>query len=165
VGSICNEIGNAGSYLLSEGTGAYQNPSRGLFPFNSPYFFGTKNTLVRVADVIDGTSNTLAVGEAAFRHLNYKWGTCSTDPALTGTVKYGYARWGVGYPGGALGNTGKRLNDFSGTGAHTGYGSCHTGGVTFAMADGSVHFMSENIDHTLLQWLATRDGREIVGTF
>lgn len=165
VGSICNEIGAVGSYLLHEGTGAYQNPSRGIFPFNSPIFFGTKNNLVRVADVTDGTSNTLAVGEAGYRYLNYTWSSCSTDSTLVGKPKYGYGRWGVGYPGAGLGNTARPLNSFSLSGTPTGYASSHVGGVTFAMADGSVHFLSENIDHALLQALGTRDGRELISGF
>ncbi|MHB1036494.1 MAG: DUF1559 domain-containing protein [Pirellulales bacterium] len=41
-----------------------------------------------------------------------------------------------------------------------GFGSFHPGGVLFSFGDGSVHFLSENIDATLLQQLGNRaDGK------
>ena len=39
--------------------------------------------------------------------------------------------------------------------------SYHPGGVLAAMADGSVHFVSESIDVVLWKALATRAGREV----
>lgn len=168
----CNEIGAVGSYMLCEGTNSYQNPSLGMFPFVSPFFFGTTSKPVRVADVTDGTSNTLAVGEASYRYKLYKWSSCSGDPAQVGTVKSGYARWGVGYPGGAMGNTRaalgatvQRLNNFTGTGTPTGFASDHIGGVHFLLSDGAVRFISENISSVTLDALATRAGGEVVGEF
>jgi len=44
-------------------------------------------------------------------------------------------------------------------------GSFHVGGCHFAMGDGSVRFVSENINHGLLNSLATRDGGETIGEF
>ncbi|HBL43747.1 MAG TPA: prepilin-type cleavage/methylation domain-containing protein, partial [Planctomycetaceae bacterium] len=38
----------------------------------------------------------------------------------------------------------------------------HTGGCHFLMGDGSVHFISENIDAGVLSSLTTRIGREAV---
>lgn len=169
--NACNEIGAIGSYLLSEGTASYQNPSRGMFPFVSPVFFGTSNRPIRIADVTDGASNTLAVGESSYRYKLYNWSSCAGNPALAGTVKHGYSRWGVGYPGAALGNTraalgsGQRLNNFTGTSTPTGFASDHIGGVTFLLTDGSVRFISENIDYNTLDALATRNSGEVVGDF
>ncbi|MEC8556564.1 MAG: DUF1559 domain-containing protein [Planctomycetota bacterium] len=40
--------------------------------------------------------------------------------------------------------------------------SYHTGGVNAGMADGSVHFVSENIDPTTWRGIGTRDGGEVV---
>ena len=40
--------------------------------------------------------------------------------------------------------------------------SYHTGGVNSGLADGSVHFMSENIDLQVWRGLGTRDGGEVV---
>jgi len=169
--NACNEIGAIGSYLLCEGTAAYQSPSRGMFPFVSPVFFGTTSRPVRVADVTDGTSNTMAVGESSYRYKLYNWSSCAGNPALAGTPKHGYSRWGVGYPGAALGNTrnalgsGQRLNNFTSASTPTGFASDHIGGVTFLLADGSVRFISENIDYNTLDSLATRSGGEVVGDF
>ena len=41
-----------------------------------------------------------------------------------------------------------------------GFKSMHPGGAQFAMADGSVHFVSESIDHNAYRGLATRSGGE-----
>ncbi len=46
-----------------------------------------------------------------------------------------------------------------------GIGSPHTGGVNAAFADGSVRFLSENIDDEVLEALATMHGGEVVGDF
>ncbi|MEO8268781.1 MAG: DUF1559 domain-containing protein, partial [Aureliella sp.] len=37
-----------------------------------------------------------------------------------------------------------------------GFGSYHTGGSQFAMADGAVHFMSQSMDASVLQQLGNR---------
>jgi prepilin-type N-terminal cleavage/methylation domain-containing protein/prepilin-type processing-associated H-X9-DG protein len=44
-----------------------------------------------------------------------------------------------------------------------GFKSLHPGGAQFAMADGSVQFVTESIDHNVYRGLATRNGDESVG--
>ena len=44
-----------------------------------------------------------------------------------------------------------------------GFASSHPGGANFAMGDGSVSFMSEDIDLDTYRALSTRDGGEVVG--
>ncbi|MCH2200623.1 MAG: DUF1559 domain-containing protein, partial [Fuerstiella sp.] len=46
-----------------------------------------------------------------------------------------------------------------------GIGSSHSGGMQAAFADGSVRFISESIDPTVLEALATKAGGEVVGQF
>jgi prepilin-type processing-associated H-X9-DG protein len=38
----------------------------------------------------------------------------------------------------------------------------HPGGAHFVMADGSVHFVTESIDHNVYRGLSTRSGGETV---
>jgi prepilin-type processing-associated H-X9-DG protein len=47
----------------------------------------------------------------------------------------------------------------------TTFGSAHTGGAQFCLADGSVHFLSENIDQTLYENLSTMADGNITGEF
>ena len=42
------------------------------------------------------------------------------------------------------------------------YGSFHPGGANFAYADGSVHFLSDDIDPLLYVVLASRNGDEVL---
>ncbi len=165
------ETGALSSYLLSEGTAAYQNPALGLFPLvsPSPTLFNFQNACVRIAEIADGTSNTLAAGEATWNYKNYKWGAaaCPGNTALNGTQRWGSARWSVGYPNSALGNTSVAMNNFAGssTGAPNNYTSQHTGGITILMGDGAVRFLNQNIDFTLYNNLATKSGGEVIGEF
>jgi len=43
--------------------------------------------------------------------------------------------------------------------------SDHVGGVQMTLADGSVRFVSENIDHATLDAAATRAGGEVLSEF
>jgi prepilin-type processing-associated H-X9-DG protein len=45
------------------------------------------------------------------------------------------------------------------------FGSFHEGGAQFLLGDGSVRFVSENIDLRLYGALATRNGKESIGEF
>ncbi|MFM8584175.1 MAG: DUF1559 domain-containing protein [Planctomycetaceae bacterium] len=74
------------------------------------------------ADIRDGSSNTFAFGEATGGdNYNYVWISMGSMPTAWGPAKQGVHNW----------------YQFS---------SYHTGGMHFAMADGSVRFISENIN-------------------
>jgi prepilin-type N-terminal cleavage/methylation domain-containing protein len=98
---------------------------------------------IRLADVRDGTSNTLLVGEdvpeenhhsAAF-YANGDWASCH------GPINY--------FP--------KRPNDWWDV---VTFRSGHPGGAQFCLADGAVRFVSEDIDQTVYRALSTKAGRE-----
>ncbi len=90
---------------------------------------------VRMQDIIDGTSNTLVVGERAWVDLAAVW---------VGTRNY----QGTGDVGlrQILGTTDSKINEASAN-ATGGFSSRHDGGSHFLFADGRVEFLSENINY------------------
>ena len=106
------------------------------------------NSSVRFASVVDGTSNTLAIGERGIPDaLNIGWMLCGSNQDAFISMEFGLA------PG-------------DGSGAHNDhYWSRHTGGAHFLLTDGAVRFVSENTDYSLLIGLATRNGEELRGDF
>lgn len=163
--ATCNEPGAAGSYGVSAGTTA--RGFDGMFPPDST-FDPTNGRSVSFADVKDGTSSTLFLGEFNYQHPGYLWSTastsCSLNPVLNGQPRWGSARWGGGYAGLTVGGLGGVFNGYSGnvTTDRETWRSDHPGGSHFAMSDGTVRFMATNINATLLRGLATRNGREVV---
>ena len=138
---------------------------------------------IKIRDIIDGTSYTLVVGECSDYALdaaetrvqinsNHGWmmGTPSGDQN-SGTRKFNittirYApnavrQIGAVPGGGGLGLDGVGNND----GPNNGIYSPHAGGVHVLFADGSTHFISENIDMLTLKRLASRDDKEPIGDF
>jgi prepilin-type N-terminal cleavage/methylation domain-containing protein/prepilin-type processing-associated H-X9-DG protein len=112
----------------------------------------------RLIDIPDGTSKTIATGEVQ-RLYNLTVTTCS---------RISDDGWAVG-GGSTVFDTDSDLpsDDGLGTGGiNSGHfqngGSDHPGGAHMGMADGSVHFISENIDDDLLQDMGSCDGGEVV---
>lgn len=152
-----------GTYAGSSGSGdpwgtrATGNPNNGVI-------VNRDSGPVRLQDITDGTSNTLMVGESAWNMEDYLFssGPCS------GQKRFGFTYWSSPYPLATLFTTRGSFNPKALNGDSTRLGnfrSDHVGGVHFVMSDGAVVFLSENIDRTLLDSLATRAGDETVGEF
>jgi prepilin-type N-terminal cleavage/methylation domain-containing protein len=110
------------------------------------------NSRVRIADITDGTSNTLIVGE---RLTNPQEGWYSTWSGRVAEAEEACQR--------ILGSLDHPPND---THQHfDDYSSHHVGGAHFVLGDGHVRFVSENIDRTVYQSLGTTSGGERVGDF
>jgi prepilin-type processing-associated H-X9-DG protein len=126
-------------------------------PLNVRYMFG-ENSTTRFPDVKDGTSNTFAFGETTLAVYNGRtsswgyraWVMTGVDPqhgindwsytSLTGPVPPVYGR---------LGSWGRA-------------GSMHPGGANFCLADGSVRFLSEDTEISVLVHLASMaDGNSV----
>ncbi|NQW47412.1 MAG: DUF1559 domain-containing protein [Planctomycetes bacterium] len=111
----------------------------------------------KLREITDGTSKTLLFGEVRPKcewHLRKGW--VHVNASYTGTQSAINFNTCEGEPG-----TGSGCNTFSGSwGASQGFKSKHSGGATFALCDGSVAFLAEQIDMVLYQALGDRrDGR------
>ena len=108
------------------------------------------NTACKISDVSDGASNTLQIGEVIGNgpgtHKGHFWATWDIMDT------------GFGINGGVSGSTG----GVGGTLYTWGFSSFHPGGCHFLLGDGSVHFLNETIDQSLLRSLTTRAGGELV---
>jgi prepilin-type N-terminal cleavage/methylation domain-containing protein len=118
----------------------------------------------KMRDIVDGTSNTLMVGEKAWDPRRKGLGFTDTgnrDWTGGSTFDVGgaqYAMKNVVHPINAYGYNSPQVplaffNDIS-------FGSEHPGGAQFTLGDGKVTFISENVDMGLYRSLASRAGGE-----
>ena len=122
--------------------------SRGAFRYKP-----TKPPPLRFADVLDGLSNTLFIGE---RHIpNYRFGYSPDSSIFNGDHGSSMKQAGIDAP------LAKGARDTRG-GV---FGSYHPGVCQFVFGDGSVHALQVSIDVTTLNRLADRFDGEIVSGF
>jgi type II secretory pathway pseudopilin PulG len=139
----------------------------------------------KIADITDGTSNTIMIGELAGRNTLYrstKQAIPSSDPEAQWQAIWGGGSWAD--PNNGVWELSGRLYDGSSdrgqcgvncSNARSKYGSAfqyagglfsfHTGGVHVLLGDGSVRFISDNISGATLGGLISRSGSEVVGEF
>jgi len=185
--------------------GTYPGVARSNYLFNTGYYtdydrdyenlatwargpFGT-NGAASITNMMDGTSNTIAIGEASqTRHndaygpywgagvhtavhgriLQYTPGLVQQTGGVTTAscagpscgIAYCQAYCAINAPNTLMTNAAA-----TGTSAYWQYawqfGSVHSGGANFVYCDGSVHFLSNSIDYvSVFQCLATPEGGE-----
>jgi prepilin-type N-terminal cleavage/methylation domain-containing protein/prepilin-type processing-associated H-X9-DG protein len=153
------EVGGPSSYLLNEGTDDFMVQSDGMFGLLWPGF-GYRNDFLRMRDVIDGTTHTIAVGETTYNFRDFLWPR--TAGSLAGSVRWGTARWIVGYPRGiGMGTTMFPLNVHRASNIG-GYTSMHGSGLHFLFVDGSVRFLPNHTDRLTINAMSTRAGAEVM---
>ena len=111
------------------------------------------NSRIRYRDIKDGSTNTLFFGEKMRIEGDLNW-LSGTRTSLKNTgSKPNQLPQKPGFNGEPRGQTPSGMTDPDVVG---GFGSWHTGGAQFALGDGSVRFLSENIDKELYESLGKR---------
>jgi prepilin-type N-terminal cleavage/methylation domain-containing protein/prepilin-type processing-associated H-X9-DG protein len=105
------------------------------------------NSARRFADLLDGASQTLVVGERSARRLAGTW-----------TGMHPMEDEG---PERVIGFTDHTPNDPEADEAE--FSSRHPGGAHFLFGDGSVRYLGDHIDRVLYKALGTRGGQEVIG--
>jgi prepilin-type N-terminal cleavage/methylation domain-containing protein len=129
------------------------NPSDSTTPmvyatqYGPPLGVGFINSKVNFRDITDGSSNTVLVGERAWRFNDLTIGagnalgfSSETDASGSNVRTAALAVLAIGYDG---------INYSATNRVHQrrGYSSNHVGGAHFTLCDGSVRFISQNIDY------------------
>ncbi len=147
---------------------AFRNPVTGeQYRANSGILLNISTghrTQTTPAEIIDGLSNTLLVGELSGRGVFI----AGTSNALRGVWAGGQNCTSI--PAAPIG--GVRIAPINPAPAdawinagNSSLFSDHPGGAQVLFCDGSVRFLAESIDVTVLLSLASRDGREVIGDF
>ncbi|QDV48092.1 DUF1559 domain-containing protein [Gimesia fumaroli] len=130
------------------------------------------NSSISYDQITDGSSNTIFIGEQLFDKSDLGW-MSGTRASLrnTGSFNQDLPKNMRGYYN-ASGNSAEDQDEAENKQPIdpllkvSGFGSYHVGGANFAMGDGSVRFISENIDVELFEQLGNRaDGKLIMDGF
>jgi prepilin-type N-terminal cleavage/methylation domain-containing protein/prepilin-type processing-associated H-X9-DG protein len=144
--------------LMTDGmffeTGPISNP----VPRQSP---------VRMADVRDGTSNTLFFGERSHTDPVFDGWAGGAGEQLIGNYGWWHTAGGLAIVDASM-STLAPMNYRADTSQPSfaclrvgAFGSFHPGGANFALVDGSVRFISQTIDMNVYRALSTRQGNEV----
>jgi prepilin-type processing-associated H-X9-DG protein len=108
------------------------------------FFYGRR---IKISQVTDGTTNTLAFGETISGHLETNNNIWTNGNRANSSMRTTLT----------LLNTPIGLGAFLvSPGSHGGFNSMHPGGANFAYGDGSVTFVADDIDHVTYRAMSTR---------
>lgn len=134
---------------------------------NTRAMFGA-NSRCNMRDILDGTSNSVAVVESTLELQQHNWKTWSS----TGWYTAGATLQSTARPLNQRGCCSWNTPPFStpSTGAHRlsdgGFaGSLHKGGLHILMGDGATRFLSENVDYAIRRDLSRISDGNVLGEF
>lgn len=164
-GSIQVTTGSWGRSRFCGDFASLTGAQRGQYPFRCPTgFLGRGNDFegipTRFGDILDGTSNSFALGETSFNQNGLSawfWFNGVLATAAFPVNRPAECPEGIG-----LGRVAGWNACWTNWPNNQGFSSLHTGGAQFAFCDGSVHFISENIDLATYRNLATIAGGEVI---
>lgn len=155
--------------IFGTGPAGHANSTSGV---NVSGMFGRGEWGPRFADIQDGLSNVIAMGEVlphksdhhwnGWMHFNTLW-TATTAPINFPIVGIGEPGWDQATnPLGLDNNNGLGCNGWRNWQTSQGFKSEHTAGAQFVFGDGSVHMLAETIDYVVYNALGCRrDGRAV----
>jgi prepilin-type processing-associated H-X9-DG protein/prepilin-type N-terminal cleavage/methylation domain-containing protein len=143
----------AANYIGNFGTGEPGVDGEGIF---------FRNSTIRIADISDGTSSTLLVGERSFRYAEATWVGVVTGTDFAPTPGSPFAGQVYGASNFVLGHTGESFGGPTGPGDVNNFTSNHTGGVNFVFCDGHVRLLGSSVDYKTYKALSTRAGNETI---
>jgi prepilin-type N-terminal cleavage/methylation domain-containing protein len=177
--SIWNSAGASVSPFIALSNYIASNDSTDTLRIGNGMFF--MDSSVKIRDILDGTSNALALGERADIFLN---GISGIDPGnaqvyngllntLAGSVfctrgtrqQSSHGIRDVFGSGISSINGPQGLVAFAESTAARSFSSNHRGGAQFALADGSIRFMSDSINLTLFRNLISIKDGKVTGDF
>jgi prepilin-type processing-associated H-X9-DG protein len=151
-GSTGMGSGGGQSCLNDNNDGNGRSANNGIFVRhrqNEKNFVSTKT-------VTDGTSNTFMIGESAFGPIDED---TNMRPWAVGLVgEWAYNARNITFPI----NAAHSRSSLDPQRTDVSCGSEHSSGTHFGFADGSVHFLNDDIDLRTLYFLASRAGDEVI---
>ncbi|HEY0983011.1 MULTISPECIES: DUF1559 domain-containing protein [unclassified Schlesneria] len=127
-------------------------------PANISGIYSRGGYAARFRDVTDGLSNTIFMGEIRAEcadHAQLGWANSNTNfYATTAPINFDTCT-----------PTGPGCNSPMAWNTSMGFKSRHVGGAHFLLGDGTVRFISENIDYMTYQRLGDRRDNQVVGEF